>query len=225
MASQNLIIANILDNNKMSWNLIIQKMLLGTDDISSVYINEQSDVYISGSYVFQTTIKKTEYNYKNNAFEIISVFKTNVVRFDILIENNKILLWGKKKAIPFFVTFLSISSDNTLSIEFSNIDFSKTIKSIIMYNNIDLIKMTLNNIIIEKGILANCNVSLKCLENSKELVDKYYSHISQLTVLVKGGSDNFLMRLYNTGTISIFQDREALSHDNILRIINILGGV
>lgn len=225
MASHNLFIASYSLNNRMVWNTIIENMLSNIDDVSSLFIYEQSDNYISGSFVFQTKVKRPKYNFINNSFEMLSVDKINVVRFDILLEKNKILLWGSKKAIPVFVTFLSISTDNSITIEYNSINFAKAIKKLIKDDHIDFTKMTLNSIVIDKGIIANCNVSLTGLNNSKELVDKYITNISQLTVLVNDESDCFLMRLYNNGTISFFQDRESLSYDIISRTIEIIGGI
>ena len=102
MATQKLSTYYIRLNNNFSWNDIIEKIIFANTEKSYCKINEQSDNYIGGCYIYESLQNQTIYNIIKNEFETIKTTKQNIVKFDMFLLNGILLLWGKKSINFFF---------------------------------------------------------------------------------------------------------------------------
>ena len=117
MASSKLSILKAKLQGNISWDSIISNILQASSEDVHCVINEQSKDYIGGYYLIFTIQNQTIFNLEENKFETIPVKKQNVVKFDIFIVSEKMLLWGNKKSADLFLTYLMQASNNQLVVD------------------------------------------------------------------------------------------------------------
>lgn len=224
MASNKLSVIKLNAIQAINWNEIIDKVISMDSEDARCIVNEQSDDYIGGYFLFSSLYNQTVYNIEENKFERIPAKKQNIIKFDVFVLTGRMLLWGNKKAADIFVTTLEQASDNKLIIEYSITDFKLMIKKIYKTSNISFSKMKITNILIDEGIVANCNVNLASLDNPKGLVEKYTESISQITIIISKDTNPVSVTLYSSGSILVFKDRNAIDDETLNVIHDIVGG-
>jgi len=225
MSSQKLSVYNLKINGEISWSSLIEKLLLCNVEEERFIINEQSETYIGGYYMIETVHNQIQYNSNNNNFEQIPVKRINIIKFDIYTLKSTILLWGSKKVIPFFLTAVEKASDYSIILDYRESDFKKMIESlltdpIIVFNN-----MRITYLVIENGIVANCSVNLRILDDSREMVKKYISKLSQVGVSVGEQESAVSMTIYSSGAVVVYKDRDDISYEVMDTLNKMLGGV
>lgn len=224
MASSKLSILKTRFQGETQWDSVIGNVLQIDSDDSHCIINEQSKEYIGGYYLTFSFYNQTLFNIEENKFETVPIRKQSVVKFDIFILSERILLWGNKRTSDLFITSLTQASDNKLIIDSSNAEFKHTVKRLLTIKNIKFSKMRITNVVIDEGIVANCCVNLASLDDPCRMVGKYMECISQLTAVIGKEVNPVSITLYVSGSIVISKDREAID-DETLEIINdIVGG-
>lgn len=224
MASNKLSVIKLNAIQAINWNEIIDKVISMDSEDARCIVNEQSDDYIGGYFLFSSLYNQTIYNIEENKFESIPAKKQNIIKFDIFVLTGRMLLWGNKKAADIFVTTLEQASDNKLIIEYSITDFKLMIKKIYKTSNISFSKMKITNVLIDEGIVANCNVNLASLDNPKSLVEKYTESISQITIIISKDTNPVSVTLYSSGSILVFKDRNAIDDETLNVIHDMVGG-
>ncbi|WP_418755479.1 hypothetical protein [Eubacterium ventriosum] len=223
MATQKLSTYYIRLNNNFSWNDIIEKIIFANTEKSYCKINEQSDNYIGGCYIYESLQNQTIYNIIKNEFETIKTTKQNIVKFDMFLLNGILLLWGSKKASTFFLTMLEQASCNMLVIDYNRTDFKTMLKRLMKDSLVLFSKMKIVDIIIDDGIIANCSVSLSNYSNVTELINKYMDSISQITVLLGQDMYGVSMTLFSSGSVVVYKDRDDIDSE-VMNSINLMIG-
>ena len=225
MSSQKLSVYTIKIGKGITWNAVIKELLIRSNEQERCIISEQSDVYIGGCYLLETIHNQTQYNIDDNRFELVPIKRLNIMKFDVFLANDTLLLWGGKKVASAFLTALDTASKNQLIIDYKDSDFKRMVKYLLNTPEVTFVRMKIVDIVIDQGILANCTVSLKGLDNSRSLVEKYLDNISQMSILV--GKDELAVSLtiYASGAVVVYRDRDEMP-DETMNIINeMLGGV
>lgn len=224
MASSKLTILKTKFQGKTQWNSVIGNILQMDSDDSHCIINEQNENYIGGYYLTFSMQNQTFFNIEKNKFETIPIKKQNVVKFDIFVLSERILLWGNKKTSDLFITSLTQASGNKLIIDSNNAEFKHTIKRLLLIKNVKLSRMRITNIVIDEGIVANCCVNLASLDDPCKLVEKYMESISQLTAVIGEEAKPVSITLYSSGSVVISKDRDDIDDETLEIINNIVGG-
>ena len=226
MPSQKLSIfaINPIDEATIKWNKIVNNLISNDSPCQQCTINEQTPAYVSGYFVYKFYTKQMIYNIDINRFETQDILQTTILKFDLYIDKCLAFLWGSSRASVVFQTILDTASDHQLTITYKKINFSALLRHLLNYKNISFTHMRIKDVIIEKGILATCSVSLKGLDNSHDLVEKYIDNITHLSILLNMNNQRTALTLYSTGAITIYKNREDLTDDIIDMLISILGG-
>lgn len=223
MASSKLSIFNVKLQENMSWNLIISNVLqMDSADLHCV-ISEQSQNYIGGYYLISTLQNQKVYNFESNKFETITMKKQHIVKFDIFTFSKKLLLWGSKRCVDMVITTLVQASHNQITIDSNKIEYIQTLNRLLNMNDIKFSRMKITDVLIDDGIVATCSVCLSSLDKPRNMVQKYKSCISQLTVSIEKGVGPVALTLYSSGSVVTSKDRDDID-DETLECINIIMG-
>ena len=207
-----------------SWSDIICNLLSDNNEETQCIINEQSDSYIGGYYLFNSFTNQTVYNFEENKFDTTTLRKQIILKFDILPSLGKTLLWGNKKVASLFVTALEKSSKNKIITEYSETDFNELILKLLSEKTLSFSKMKINDVIIDKGIVANCSVKLEDLPNARQLVEKYIKTISQISFTIGKEINPVSVTIYSSGSVVIYKDRDDIDVETFNTLIAIFGG-
>ncbi len=224
MASSKLSILKTGFLGETQWNSVIGNVLQMDSDDSHCVINEQSKEYIGGYYLTFSVHNETFFNIEKNKFETVSIRKQNVVKFDIFILSERILLWGNKKTSDLFITCLMQASGNKLIIKSSNAEFKHTVKKLLANRNVKFSRMRITDVVIDEGIVANCSVNLTSLDEPYRMVEKYMECISQLTAVIGKEVNLVSITLYTSGSVVISKDRDDIDDETLDIINDIVGG-
>lgn len=107
MALNKLSVFKIKLQGDASWDSIISSVLQRDSEDMHCVISEQSKDYIGGYYLISIAQNQKIYNFEDSKFEIITIKKQNIVKFDIFILSGKMLLWGNKEALICLLLLLS----------------------------------------------------------------------------------------------------------------------
>ena len=223
MATQKLSTYHIRLNNGGSWNDVFEKVLMCNTEKSYCNIDEQSNSYIGGCYIYESLQNQTIYNIAENKFETITVPKQNIVKFDMFLLNNTLFLWGSKKAATLFITMLEQASQNSIVVEYNETDFKTMLKRLTRDSMVTFSKMKIVDIIIDNGIVANCSVNLIHHDNPLQIVNKYMDSITQISVVMGKEMQGVSITLYSSGSVVVFKDRDDID-DEVMNSINMMIG-
>lgn len=223
MASSKLSILKTKLQGNTSWDSVISNILQKDSEDVHCVINEQSNDYIGGYYLIFTIQNQRIFNLEENKFETIPIKKQNVVKFDIFIVSEKMLLWGNKKSADLFITALMQSSNNQLIVDNNKVEFKHMVSNILAITDIKFTRMRITNVVINDGIVANCSVVLSSLDEPRYIIKKYIDCISQLTIMIEKGNSPVSLTLYSSGAVVLSKDRDNID-DETLECINIIAG-
>ena len=136
-------------------------------------------------------------------------------------NKTKLIVFGTKQMAQRIITLIGIISKNAYAVSEYIVDVNMLVNEICNDNNIDLLKMKLVDITIEKGLLVNCNVNLLNQNNPTDIAHKYVGNIVVLSFKFK--NIHTVVTIYKNGKIVLSKinddDREELIR-NIYRIVN-----
>ena len=133
----------------MSWNATISSVLqMDSEDLHCV-VSEQNQDYIGGYFLISTTHNQTVYNFDDDRFETIIVKKQNIVKFDIFIPSEKMLLWGNKRNSDILITTFTQASNNQLIVTNNKIEYIRVLNNLLSMKNIRFSRMRIANVLIE----------------------------------------------------------------------------
>lgn len=223
MPTQKLSTYSVKLKEKANWNDIVDAIISVNNEKSYCIINEQGDSYIGGCYIFESLQNQTVYNIEENKFEIVTIPKQNIVKFDVFLNNNTLFLWGSKKAAALLITTMEQASKNTIIIEQNSSDLKLMLSRLMKDTSVSYSKMKIVDIVIEDGILANCSVNLAKQENTLDLINKYADSIAQITVNIGKEAQPISITLYSSGSVVVFKDRDDID-DEVMNSINMMIG-
>lgn len=223
MSSQKLSVYNLHLKSGVLWNDIVSAMIEANSDISHCIINEQSDIYIGGYYLFETLQNQTQYNVDRNCFETVQIKRQNLIKFDLYIEKCVMFLWGSKKAASLFITLLEQSAQANIIIDLKQMVFKDMINKLLKNSSAKFMRMKILNVVIDNGIVANCNVNLSQLDQPSDIIKKYLDSISQITLFLGAEGNSVSMIIYSSGSVVIYRNRDEISDEIMNDINNMIG--
>lgn len=223
MALNKLSVFKIKLQGDASWDSIISSVLQRDSEDMHCVISEQSKDYIGGYYLISIAQNQKIYNFEDSKFEIITIKKQNIVKFDIFILSGKMLLWGNKRSSDMLVTAFEQASNNQLIIDNNKVEYIQVLNNLLTMKDIRFSKMKIADILIDEGIVANCSVCLSSLDDPRRMVQKYKNSISQLVILIEKGENHISLNLYSNGSVLVSKDRDDID-DEALESINIIVG-
>lgn len=222
MASQKLSVFSISLKNGISWDTVLQNLLLRAAGDEHYIISEQSEDYIGGCYIVQIKQNQLLYNVNEQCFESVLVEKQYVLKYDIFAQDGSMMLWGNHKLSSRFITALTLASNNLAIIESKESDYKNVLFNLVDCRDVKFIRMKLHDVVIEDGIIANCSVALEGRENATQLIKKYIDKVVTVTLQIVNGDNVTAVMLYSSGAMVIFKDRENIPDQVIDRISSIV---
>ena len=223
MSSQKLSVYNLHLKSGVLWNNVVSAMIEANSDISHCIINEQSDIYIGGYYLFETLQNQTQYNVDRNCFETVQIKRQNLIKFDLYVEKCVMFLWGSKKAASLFITLLEQSAQANIIIDLKQMVFKDMINKLLKNPSAKFMRMKILNVIIDNGIVANCNVNLSQLDQPSDIIKRYLDSISQITLFLGTEGNSVSMIIYSSGSVVIYRNRDEISDEIMNDINNMIG--
>lgn len=224
MASSRLSVFKIKLQGDESWDSIINRVLQMDSEDSHCVISEQSEDYIGGYYLISIAQNQKIYNFEESKFETVTIKKQNVVKFDIFILSEKMLLWGNKRNSDILITTFVQASHNQIIVDSNKIEYIQVLNNLLAMKDIGFSRMKITNVLIDEGIVANCSVCLSSLDDPRCMVRKYKNSISQLTILIEKGMNPISLTLYSSGSVVISKDRDDIDDEALESINAIVGG-
>ena len=191
------------------------------DDMQGTIFSEYDEEYMRATYWLRKKKKEYKYNIDKRQFEEAEEEVINIAEFEIQVNKTKLIVFGTKQMAQRIITLIGIISKNAYAVSGYIVDVNMLVNEICNDNNIDLLKMKLVDITIEKGLLVNCNVNLLNQNNPTDIAHKYVGNIVVLSFKFK--NIHTVVTIYKNGKIVLSKinddDREELIR-NIYRIVN-----
>ena len=205
MATQRVSFCKFIPRTSCDLDTIVSYLMQESDDTNRFVFNEQGNNYISGCYLVQQVRNEVSYNVQENRFETVITNKLAVVKFEIDLPNSVLTIWGNKNIAQRLITLISQACNNQVVIENYEVDFKRMLATISSMDEVTLSKMKLENVMIDSGISASCNVVLLNLDGAKALVKKYSENISQLSIILgdRLSENSVSLTLFSSGSIVI----------------------
>lgn len=225
MATQRVSFCRFMLKKSFDPDIMVSNLLKSNEPSDYFVINEQGERYISGYYLVEQPRNETKYNIEANRFETVTTTRLTIIRFEIDVPNNILIIWGNRNCAQRLITLISQACNNDVVIDFYEIDFKNLIKRITIIPDITISKMKLENIVIDLGIVANCNVNMLNQDNPNELIKKYYNNISQISVIMGNrysSDESVSLTVFSSGTIVVYKDRDSISEETVTAIQKIV---
>jgi len=224
MAAQRITFCKFIPDKSFSVNETLERLQAKSTAENHYTFSEQGDTFVRGCYYHDQTYTNQRFNVDSGEIERITLIRQHNVIFEFDTEDKALMLWGNRKIVPRLLTEIDIASDNKISIEEVPINFKSAITKIVRSGNINISRIKITNIPIEKGILATCSVDVGGIESPYIFVTKHVDRITQLTFTVnddfndENESSSLSATLYSTGSFVVHKDRESIS-DEIIEIL------
>lgn len=190
------------------------------DDNQGIILHEFDNNFLKASYWQRKSRKEYRYNLSKMEFEIVDDEVVNIADFVIQIADCKLLVFGNKQMAQKIITLIGIVSNNSYSITEYIINIDNLIKRICKDDDVELIKMKLVDIIIDKGLLVNCSVNLMAQDNPMEIVLKYVNNIVMLSFRLDKIATN--ITVYKSGKFSVSKVSSEDKDEMIQKMIQIV---
>lgn len=190
------------------------------NDNEKFVINDCTDIWLDGYYIIEYVKNETRYNFLETKIEKIPVTVTSVAKFSIDLKNNLMDIWGNKNIALKLITALSLSMHNEVIIESITTDIKEAINLALLENEANVVRIRIEDVIIDDGIVANCSVNLSGQENYNELLKKYIKNITQATLSIydEEPENQISFTIYSSGAVVVYKDKNEIE-DNALEII------
>ena len=189
------------------------------DDSQGIIFHEYDDEFLKATYWQRKKRKEYKYNIEKKEFEEVEEEIINVAEFGIQMQERKMLIFGNKQMAQRIITLIGITSKNAYSITEYVVDIEKLVDRICQNDSIELLKMKLIDITLDKGLLVNCNVNLLNQDNPTDIARKYVSNIVVISFRFEKINTN--ITVYKTGKISLSKISDDDKEEIIQRIIRI----
>lgn len=219
MASSSVFLYQIVTNDSEIGSLIYKKIKsIPEDELNYFNIQLISKNEISGEFINVQNVEEFYYNAENRSFETRTVFKANVLYFDIY--ENILEIWGNKAHANKLVFRLSDILDN-VSINLIEVSLKHVIKKL-QFRQATISKVNFEDFLFTEDIVGNFSVDLSSYGDAFSILDKYQNKISRMTVILALNGNSIKLSITSKGSIVIYQKREQLDEDTIAAIHDIL---
>ncbi|RFZ78810.1 hypothetical protein DS742_11930 [Lacrimispora amygdalina] len=216
----NIILYCLVQKNEYGLKKLVDDLEKVTqDDTQGIHIQEYDDTFLKATYWQRKWRKEYRYNLDKKDFEFIEEEVVNTADFGIQIPEGKLLVFGNKLMAQKIITLIGIASKNSYSITEFVINIENLVKRICKDKNIELIKMKLVDITLDKGLLVNCVVNLLTQDNPTEIVMRYISNIIVISFKFEKIVTN--VTVYKSGKFSISKIDSDDKDEMIQKIIKI----
>lgn len=216
----NMLLYDFVQNKKYTLKKFVDDYGESTlDDAQGFIFHEYDDEFLKATYWQRKKRKEYKYNIEKKQFEEVVEEIVNVVEFRIQMQDRKMLIFGNKQMAQRIITLIGITSKNAYSITEYVVDIEKLVDRICQIDSIELLKMKLIDITIDKGLLVNCNVNLLNQDHPTDIIRKYVSNIVVISFRFEKVNAN--VTVYQTGKISLSKISDDDKDEIIHRIIRI----
>lgn len=171
------------------------------DDFQGVIFHEYNEEFLKATYWQRRKRKDYKYCIEKGAYVEIEEETVNVAEFEIYISEKKLIVFGNKQMAQKIISMIGIVSQNSYSINEYIINIEQLVEKVCHDESIELIKMKLIDIVIDRGLLVNCNVNLQNQNNPVEIAMKYIKNIVVLSF--KFQVIRTSVTIYRTGKVLI----------------------
>jgi len=189
------------------------------DTFQGVIFHEYDNDFLNATYWQRKVRKGYKYNIEKKGFEEMEEEIVSVAEFGIDVVQKKLLVFGNKQIAQRIVTLIGIISQYSYSITEHIMDMGKLVNKICQNESIELLKMKLSDIVIEHGLLVNCDVNLMNQDNPVGIVLRYIANI--VVISFKLGKINTNLTVYKTGKISINKMADDDKEEIVQKIIQL----
>lgn len=186
------------------------------DDVQGVIVREYDDSFLKATYWKKKKRRESRYNIDRHEYEIYEDEVVNVADFVVQMKEEKLLIFGSKDMAQRIITIVGVASKNLFLISEFVINIEKLLRKISSEKQIELLKMKLIDIPIEKNILVSCGVNLSAQDNPNEIALKYVNNIMVISFKLK--QVPVAVTIYKSGKISIGKISED-EQDELVHII------
>lgn len=186
------------------------------DDVQGIIIHEYNEGFLKATYWKKKIRRESRYNIDRHEFELFEEEIVNVADFVIQMDEEKLLIFGSKDMAQRIITIVGVVSKNSFFISEFIINIEKLLHKISLEKQIELLKMKLIDIPIEKNILVSCGVNLSSLDEPYEIALKYVNNIMVLSFKLK--QLPVVVTIYKTGKVSIGKITED-EQDELVQIL------
>lgn len=217
----NVIIYKIIQKNGYSLQKLVDFFENNyQDEVQGIIVNEYAEEFLKATYWQKKIQRGYRFNLEKKEYDIVEEEIVNTVEFAIEIVDRKLLVFGNKQMAQRIITLLGVASNNAYSITEFVVDVEKLVKKICIEQNIELIKMRLADITIEKGVMVNCLVDLVKQEDPECLALKYIDNITVIAFKLKEIPVN--ITVYKSGKFSIGKIEPDAKDELIQQIVQIV---
>lgn len=182
------------------------------DTFQGVIFHEYDNNFLNATYWQRKVRKGYKYSVEKERFEEMEEEIVSVAEFGIDVAGKKLFIFGNKQIAQRIVTLIGIISQYSYSITEHIIDMEKIVNRICQNESTQLLKIKLSDIVIEYGLLVNCDVNLINQDNPVGIVLRYIDNI--IVISFKLGEIDTNLTVYKTGKIFINKmvndDREEI---------------
>lgn len=216
----NVILFSLAQNNDYSLKRLVDDLEMVTqDDTQGIHVQEYDDTFLKATYWQKKYRKGYRYNIEIKDFEVVEEEIVNIADFGIQIFEGKLLVFGNKQMAQKIITIIGIASKNSYVITEYVINTENLVKRICKNKDIELIKMKLVDITLDKGLLVNCDVNLLTQDSPTEIVMRYISNIVVISFKFEKMLSN--ITIYKSGKFSISKIDIEDKDEMIQKIIEI----
>lgn len=216
----NMLLYDFIQNKEYTLkNFVDDYVESALDDSEGIIFHEYDDEFLKATYWQRKKRKEYKYNIHKKEFEEVEEEIVNVAEFGIQVQERKMLIFGNKQMAQRIITLIGITSKNAYSITEYAVDIEKLVERICQNDSIELLKMKLIDITLDKGLLVNCDVNLLKQDNPTDIARKYVSNIVVISFRFEMINTN--ITVYKTGKISLSKISDDDKEEIIQRIIRI----
>ena len=190
------------------------------EDVQGVIVHEYDDKFLKATYWKKAIKREYRYILENQNFETIEHEIIEATDFGIEIEDKKLLVFGNKQAAQRIITLIGIVSKNSYIISDYMVDIEKLVKRICEKENVELLKMRLKDISLEKGVLVSCSINLATQDEPKQLALKYIKNIVVVSFRLSKVPAN--VSIYRNGKFSVSKISDEEKDEMVKKIIEII---
>lgn len=213
----NMMLYQIKSKGSINLLQLVERMEVSVnDDMQGIIIREYDDGFLKATYWKKKIRRESRYNIDRHEFEPYEEEIVNVADFVIQMEEEKLLIFGSKDMAQRIITIVGVASKNLFLISEFIINIEKLLHKISLEKQIELLKIKLIDIPIEKNILVSCNVNLSSQDEPDEIALKYVKNIMVVSFKLK--QIPVAVTVYRAGKISIGKVSED-EQDELVRII------
>ena len=189
------------------------------DDSQGIIFHEYDEEFLKATYWQRKKKKEYRYSIEKKEFEEKEEETVNIVEFGIQIRDKKLLIFGNKQMAQRIITLIGIISKNSYSITECFVDIERLVNRVCQDKSIELLKMKLADILLDKGLLVNCNVNLLNQDNPTEIAIKYICNIIMISFRFKNINTN--ITVYKTGKVTLSKIADDDKDEIIQKVIRI----